>query len=118
MLANAVMVITLPYINTTNQHTVNVKLIQCYMSSHLKKEKNSEIIKSREGIAIFNSIMKEDLTWKVTVKHKLDGDEVVIYADILGKTCPSRRHKQCKGLEVGAGLICSRKIKEVIVARD
>ena len=63
-----------------------------------QKRKISEIIKSRGGIAIFNSIIKEDLTWKVTFKHKLDGDEVVIYADILGKTCPSRRHTSAKDL--------------------
>ena len=44
------MVITLPYINATNQHTVNLKLIQCHMSTITQKRKASEIIKIKKGL--------------------------------------------------------------------
>ena len=47
------------------------------------------------------------------MKNRLDGDEVIIYVGILGNTHLSRKYNQCKGLEVGADLISSRKDKKV-----
>ena len=76
-----------------------------------QKRKTSEIIIKKEGTAIFTSTIKEELT----KKNRLYGDEVITYVGILGNTHLGRKHNQCKELEVGADLMCSRKDKKVLV---
>ena len=49
------------------------------------------------------------------MKNRPYGDEVITYVGILGNTYLGRKHNQCKELEVGADLMCSRKDKKVIV---